>query len=64
MRNFVDQRRASRSTTPLFGTQEVKTRVYHVLPKEEPMLDIVALLRETEAEENGTAWQNQEAWVL
>ncbi len=47
-----------------FGTQQVKTRVYHVLPKEEPVLDLAAMLREAEAADAGIAWDKEEAWVL
>ncbi|HEX2913009.1 MAG TPA: 4Fe-4S dicluster domain-containing protein [Chloroflexia bacterium] len=47
-----------------FGTQNVQTRVYYVMPEEETQLDIVALLRETEAGTANLQWQNQEAWVL
>lgn len=61
---FATQRNGHPVNRTLFGTQQVNTRVYHVLPPEEPMLDLVALLRETEAKEAGIAWQDQEAWVL
>lgn len=61
---FAAQRNGHPVNRTLFGTQQVNTRVYQVLPPEEPMLDIVALLRQTEAEEAGIAWQNQEAWIL
>jgi Fe-S-cluster-containing dehydrogenase component len=46
-----------------FGTQEVQTRVYHVLPAEEPILDVVGLLAQA-AREAGRTETRQEAWVL
>ena len=47
-----------------FGTQEVTTRVYHVVAAELPQFDIMALLREARAESGGPARPHQEAWVL
>jgi len=47
-----------------FGSQEVQTRVYHVLPEPVPRLDILALLNEARAEVRPEAAPRQEAWVL
>ena len=46
-----------------FGTQEVRTRVFHVLPDGSARLDVVALLDEARSE-LGRAAPAREAWVL
>jgi Fe-S-cluster-containing dehydrogenase component len=46
-----------------FGAQEIQTRVCHVLPDDTPLLDIVALLAEADAE-LGRDTPREEAWVL
>jgi hypothetical protein len=54
----------------VFGAQEVRTRVYHVLPEETPRLDLIGLLRGAgkEAAPAGAApaagAAREEPWVL
>jgi Fe-S-cluster-containing dehydrogenase component len=47
-----------------FGTQEVRTRVYHVVAEPVASLDILALLEEARAEAQPTGGVPEEAWVL
>ncbi len=61
---FVAQRRGRAVDRTVFGAQEVRTRVYHVLPSDYGSLDIVALLKGAEAELGRPARERQEAWVL
>jgi Fe-S-cluster-containing dehydrogenase component len=60
---FVNQRNGRAVNQTVFGTQAVRTRVYHVLPEEVDKLDVVALL-EGAASELGRASAEKEAWVL
>jgi Fe-S-cluster-containing dehydrogenase component len=46
-----------------FGAQEVQTRVFHVLPEDEPRLDVAGLLAQA-AREAERAEPREEAWVL
>jgi hypothetical protein len=50
----------------VFGNQEVRTRVYHVLPAEADRLDVSVLLDEVRADRGHTydGPSRQEAWVL
>ena len=48
----------------IFGTQEVRTRVYHVLPDDTPALDVLALLREAAVATGGPDQPRAEAWIL
>jgi hypothetical protein len=48
----------------VFGGQEVRTRVYHVLPEEAPALDIIGLLTATRPGEGAPGAAREEAWVL
>ena len=60
---FTTQRRGHAVRETVFGTQPVRTRVFHVLPAEVHKLDVTALLREAEAEVGGLP-AREEAWVL
>jgi hypothetical protein len=42
----------------------VRTRVYHVLPEEEPALDIIGLLTANRHGEGAPGTVREEAWVL
>ncbi len=50
----------------VFGNQEVRTRVYHVLPTEADRLDVSGLIEQARADLNraGTDEAREEAWVL
>jgi len=62
---FTNQRQGKPVNHTGFGSQEVQTRVYHVLPAETPMLNLVELLRERDAGGPiNTNWSNKEAWIL
>ena len=58
---FEHERRGHPVRDTTFGTQSVRTRVYHVLPEETPKLDVLALLREIDV---GAREPRKEAWVL
>jgi Fe-S-cluster-containing dehydrogenase component len=60
---FVNQRRGHAVRHTVFGDQEVRTRVFHVLPLEEEQLDVTALLRQASAELRHER-EREEAWVL
>lgn len=59
---FVSQRRGQAVSHTVFGAQEVRTKVYHVLPVGTTKLDVLALLREAAAEARRP--EREEAWVL
>jgi Fe-S-cluster-containing dehydrogenase component len=61
---FASQRRGRAVDRTGFGAQEVRTRVYHVLPPELPSLDVARLLEESEAEMGRGGERREEAWVL
>lgn len=61
---FVNERQGLPVNITAFGDQEVRTKVYHVLPQEMPRLDVVALLEEARAETGEAAGERTEAWVL
>jgi Fe-S-cluster-containing dehydrogenase component len=61
---FVGQRRGHPVRQTVFGTQEVCTRVYHVLPDDTPSLDVLALLREAAATTGSPDHGHQEAWIV
>lgn len=56
---FTSQRQGAAVDETAFGNQKVDTRVYQVLPVEEPRLDVLALLKEA-----GGEAAREEAWVL
>ena len=61
---FVNERQGLPVNMTVFGEQEVRTKVYHVLPQELPRLDVLALLQEAEAEAGRVGETRTEAWVL
>ncbi len=60
---FVNERKGVPINLTVYGDQEVRTKVYHVLPEHKP-LDVGALLAEAERELAEGARTQQEAWVL
>jgi Fe-S-cluster-containing dehydrogenase component len=61
---FVTQRQGRAVNRTGFGTQEVRTRVYHVTPTEVASLDVAALLAEAAREVGRVERRSEEAWVL
>ena len=63
---FTNQRNGHAVSHTAFGDQEIRTRVYHVLPAETNRLDVSALLDEARADlgRAPSAGERQEAWVL
>jgi Fe-S-cluster-containing dehydrogenase component len=65
---FVDERQGNAVNLTSFGAQQVRTKVYHVLPDEIPRLDITALLAEADASLDASLGippkPEQEPWVL
>jgi Fe-S-cluster-containing dehydrogenase component len=61
---FVNERRGRAVSKTVFGGQEVYTKVYHVLPPDQPELDVVALLRQAQEELGRVNAARQEAWVV
>jgi Fe-S-cluster-containing dehydrogenase component len=61
---FVNQREGRAVNVTAFGNQEVRTKVYHVLPQEAPRLDVSLLIAEAEAQLAAVGNTNEEAWVL
>jgi Fe-S-cluster-containing dehydrogenase component len=61
---FVNQRKGHAVNQTAFGTQDVRTRNYFVLPENETKLDLLALLKEARAEVGRVAGKSEEAWVL
>jgi Fe-S-cluster-containing dehydrogenase component len=63
---FTNQRNGHPVSHTAFGDQEIRTRVYHVLPAETNRLDVSALLDEARADlgRAPSAGERQEAWVL
>jgi Fe-S-cluster-containing dehydrogenase component len=61
---FVNARRGRPVRDTVFGEQAVRTRVYQVLPEDQPRLDLVALLAEARAEAGRGELDREEAWVL
>ncbi|MGH2365668.1 MAG: 4Fe-4S dicluster domain-containing protein [Chloroflexota bacterium] len=60
---FVIERRGHPVRHTTFGQQEVRTRVFHVLPDDTDRLDVTALLSRASAE-LGRGGEHEEAWVL
>ena len=60
---FIAQRRGHAVNHTVFGEQDVRTRVYHVLPTEVGQLEVTQLLDEAGAE-LGHERPREEAWVL
>lgn len=61
---FTNQRNGHAVNRVRFGAQEVQTRNYFVLPKNETMLDLVALLSEARKDLGKAEETREEAWVL
>jgi Fe-S-cluster-containing dehydrogenase component len=61
---FVNQREGRAVDVTVFGSQSVRTKNYHVVPEDEPRLDITLLLLEAENEVAATSAAGEEAWVL
>ena len=61
---FINQREGHAVNLTNFGTQSVKTKVYHVLPDEETRLDVTMLLAEADASVATLSQEREEAWVL
>ncbi len=61
---FAHQRRGHAVSHTRFGTQEVRTRVFHVIGGDVTRLDVSPLLDEAAAEMGRTGQDREEAWVL
>ena len=61
---FASQRQGHPVRRTRFGDQEVRTRVYHVLPAEVDRLDVSALLDEAQRDLRQVGQPREEAWVL
>ena len=61
---FMNQRQGRPVNVTNFGDQSVRTRVYHVLPVENVLLDIDALLAQAEAAVERVVSDREEAWIL
>ncbi len=61
---FTEARRGHAVRRTGFGTQEVRTRVFHVLPDGSARLDVAALLEAAREEIGRAAPARSEAWVL
>jgi Fe-S-cluster-containing dehydrogenase component len=63
---FANERQGHPVALAVFGEQEVRTRVYHVLPAEVDRLDVSKLLKEARAELGRPASKEarEEAWVV
>jgi Fe-S-cluster-containing dehydrogenase component len=61
---FASQRRGNAVRRTGFGSQEVRTRVFHVLPDGSARLDVEGLLKEARGELGRPGPPREEAWVL
>jgi Fe-S-cluster-containing dehydrogenase component len=61
---FMSQRVGHPVKVTAFGQQQVRTKVYFVLPEETPQLDIAALLDQVRGELGAREEAREEAWVL
>jgi Fe-S-cluster-containing dehydrogenase component len=61
---FMNQREGRPVNVTSFGSQTVRTKVYHVLPADVPRLDVAALLAEAESALTQLTREREEAWVL
>ena len=61
---FSAERRGRAVNRAGFGSQTVRTRVYHVLPPETASFDLAALLAEAAQEVGRPTGPSEEAWVL
>jgi Fe-S-cluster-containing dehydrogenase component len=60
---FSQKRKGRAVRHTVFGAQEVRTRVFHVLPEETQKLDVVKLLADARAEAGAPA-EGEEAWIV
>lgn len=61
---FINQREGRAVDVTSFGAQSVRTKNYHVLPANEPRLDVTLLLMEADGHAVLTGAAEEEAWVL
>ena len=61
---FVNEREGNAVNITNFGTQQVRTKVYHVLPDGTARLNVGALMAEDELAARATTGSEEEAWVL
>ena len=63
---FANQRNGRPVSHTVFGEQQVRTRVYHVLGVESERFDVTALIEQARAEigVDGSTRSQEEAWVL
>lgn len=61
---FANQRRGRAVRRTAFGAQEVRTRVFHVLPEDAPRLEISGALQRAQEELGRAEAPPEEAWVL
>jgi Fe-S-cluster-containing dehydrogenase component len=61
---FVNEREGNAVNITNFGTQQVRTKVYHVLPDGTARLNVGALMAEDALAARATTGSEEEAWVL
>jgi Fe-S-cluster-containing dehydrogenase component len=61
---FANQRQGRAVRRTAFGTQEVRTRVFHVLPEDASRLEIAGVLERAQEELGRAEAPREEAWVL
>ena len=61
---FINQREGRAVEVTSFGPQSVRTKNYHVVPADEPRLDVTLLLMEADGRSVQTGGADEEAWVL
>ena len=61
---FINQREGRAVEVTSFGSQSVRTKNYHVVPADEPRLDVTLLLMEADGRIVQTGGADEEAWVL
>ena len=61
---FVNQRRGRPVNLTVFGGQQIRTRVYHVLPEGESKLEVTAEIDRAREELGRTSSAEEEAWIL
>jgi Fe-S-cluster-containing dehydrogenase component len=61
---FVNEREGNAVNITNFGTQQVRTKVYHVLPDGTARLNVGALMAEDDLAARGTTGSDEEAWIL
>ena len=61
---FINQREGRAGEVTSFGPQSGRTKNYHVVPADEPRLDVTLLLMEADGRVVQTGGADEEAWVL